>query len=560
MHFMHRYYSYPAEMGFADGLVAQLGAQTGHNNAAFSISGKEGRPHIPIKVLGGDGQWHPNIIVLADSIAGESMLYWREHGKLRYGTMEELFLQYKSHGHNEFEVLSAAPKKGNKLTRYNTKPIFAEIKNVVYHDFKPTWKITLHNGKTIETTKDHSLFCLDRKKRALESRKLEELPNVISVDDYEFDGIRHHYNLDTITFLGLWVADGNYTKTAGEYLTGVSISTGNEINIINWIKQFCLDRFGYACAAKSVQTSGDMRIHNRQLAIQVFNEFGQVYSETKRVPEFLFIASNEEIYAFLKGYFSGDGSIHNFTSFDPNNPSKQYGPYSVIDCSSINRQLLEDISVLLDRVGIKHNITTGNKKTGGFESKSILYKLLIHDRNSVNKFVEKIGFVKQFRYNKREMYAKGHIKNCISVRGIRSIEYVGLKPVYDISVDKTEAFIANGILCHNSGNDVTLFTGKDGAVTHLDQKARAEGSPFPVQGVAANPIKFNMTKTMIQIGDLTPIEIPLGIEDENPPQLEDTLLGREGCMERYIVVYTGDRVIFVEKETGAGCSVGCAKY
>jgi len=118
----------------------------------------------------------------------------------------------------------------------------------------------------------------------------------------------------------------------------------------------------------------------------------------------------------------------------------------------------------------------------------------------------------------------------------------------------------NVIVLADSGNDVTLFTGKDGAVTHLDQKARAEGSPFPVQGVAANPIKFNMTKTMIQIGDLKPIEIPLGIEDENPPQLEDTLLGREGCMERYIVVYTGDRVIFVEKETGAGCSVGCAKY
>jgi hypothetical protein len=92
-------------------------------------------------------------------------------------------------------------------------------------------------------------------------------------------------------------------------------------------------------------------------------------------------------------------------------------------------------------------------------------------------------------------------------------------------------------------------------------KARSEQHPFPVAGVAGStPTKFNMTNTLIQIGNLRPIEIPIGIEDEPTPQLEDSLLGREGAMERYIIVYTGDKVIFVEKETGAGCSVGCAKY
>jgi hypothetical protein len=79
-------------------------------------------------------------------------------------------------------------------------------------------------------------------------------------------------------------------------------------------------------------------------------------------------------------------------------------------------------------------------------------------------------------------------------------------------------------------------------------------------GVAATPINFNMTKTWIQIGNLKPIEIPLGIESMGAPQLEDNLLGRESAMERFIVVYTGDKVIFVEKETGQGCTVGCAKY
>lgn len=118
----------------------------------------------------------------------------------------------------------------------------------------------------------------------------------------------------------------------------------------------------------------------------------------------------------------------------------------------------------------------------------------------------------------------------------------------------------NVIVLADSGNDVSLFTSKEGAITHLYDKAKAENQPFPVQGVAANPIKFLMTKTWIQIGDLQPIECPLGIEDENPPQLEDTLLGREGCMEKYIVVYTGDRVIFVEKTSGTGCSVGCSVY
>ena len=113
----------------------------------------------------------------------------------------------------------------------------------------------------------------------------------------------------------------------------------------------------------------------------------------------------------------------------------------------------------------------------------------------------------------------------------------------------------------DSGNDVTLFTAEAGNATGLSQKAQQEGQPFPVMGVSTTPINFNMTKTYVQIGNLRPIEIPLGIESMGAPQLEDSLLGREGAMEKYVVVYTGDKVIFVEKDNPTNaCTVGCARY
>jgi hypothetical protein len=150
-------------------------------------------------------------------------------------------------------------------------------------------------------------------------------------------------------------------------------------------------------------------------------------------------------------------------------------------------------------------------------------------------------------------FAAGHQNAAFTVSGKERRPHVMIKMIggdarwHDVNV------------LADQGNDITLLTQADGHATGLSQKAKREGQPFSVQGIASSQSTFNMTKTWIQIGDLAPIEIPLGVED-GQVQLEDSLLGREGAMERYVMVYTGDKVIFVDKQTSQSCGLNCAHY
>ena len=109
----------------------------------------------------------------------------------------------------------------------------------------------------------------------------------------------------------------------------------------------------------------------------IFALFGEVDSYTKRVPKMILTGTKEQICCFLRGYFSGDGSIHLSQTRNKNGDR-----YYMISCASINRALLEDISTLLDRLGIKHNIQEPYT-TGGFKNAKPCYKLSIECEHDV---------------------------------------------------------------------------------------------------------------------------------------------------------------------------------
>ncbi|MGC2573355.1 MAG: hypothetical protein WA364_17715 [Candidatus Nitrosopolaris sp.] len=129
-----------------------------------------------------------------DSVAGDSTrLYWREGNNLKFGNMEDLFLDCNnSTDKNEFYVLSGYRRKDaegnkpkNRFSIYTAEIGFSQIKNVMYHGIKPVWKVELRNGKSIEVTKDHSIFCARMGHvNYLVPMALDYLGNVVSVDNY----------------------------------------------------------------------------------------------------------------------------------------------------------------------------------------------------------------------------------------------------------------------------------------------------------------------------------------------------------------------------------------
>lgn len=366
--------------------------------------------------------------VVSDSISFDSKMYWKQSGILKFGTIEKLYKNFNKN--DEFEIASIERIKKYGTEKFpsvsTTKLIWAKIVQVWDHGYKDVYKVTLHNGKQIKVTKDHSLFSEEKFNMILKPKTIFDAENFISVDfPINIECNINHEKLEFLKLCGLWIADGSWCG-GKKTLSGLCISTGDNKQIISFLKQF---NYKY-------RSKGDIGIYNTKLAKSMKKLGFDGNSYTKRIPEWIFTASDSEVCAVLKGYFSGDGSCH------------YKNKVTVVEAASVNRKLLEDVQLLLSRLGIKSNIDTGYIPTKF--SKLRQFKLNIAYQYDVKIFLDKIGFIKKipkiiFGNNK----SKKH--KYLSVRRIRNIEYVGKERVFDLQVNPTESFVANGILCHNSG-------------------------------------------------------------------------------------------------------------
>jgi hypothetical protein len=100
------------------------------------------------------------------------------------------------------------------------------------------------------------------------------------------------------------------------------------------------------------------------------------YSSTKRIPEFIFNLSNEQIKHFIRGYFSADGTMKK----------------NEVSCASQSYNLLKDLQTAFLRLGIISRINDFNRK-----DKCI--NMSISSSKNIFKFKE-IGFLQDRKNNK----------------------------------------------------------------------------------------------------------------------------------------------------------------
>ena len=188
--------------------------------------------------------------------------------------------------------------------------------------------------------------------------------------------------------------------------------------------------------------------------IDFFKKLGA--TEDKRVPSSLFTATDDAVIGFLQGLFAADGSI---------GLGKESRNYIRLNSSSI--KLLKDVQLLLLNLGIRSSIYNRSTKPKEFKYTNSKGELIIYTTSGTNyelniskenvpMFLEKIGFIhnkfkeKALRLSKFEFYEEYFLD------GVKSIEYVGKREVYDITEPLTHSFIANGIVVHNCG-EVLLY-------------------------------------------------------------------------------------------------------
>ena len=281
-----------------------------------------------------------------------------------------------------------------------------------------------------------------------------------------------------LEFCGLWIGDGSYDN-----------HNGNSVILSNVDKE-CIDIFkkisDYLGTNYSSMNDGgvSLRIHST-----IFYKFMKYalefdgYSSTKKIPEFIFNLSNEQIKHFIRGYFSADGCIKK----------------NEVSCSSQSYALLEDLQTLFLRMNIISRINDFDRKDKCINMSISSYKniekykeigflqerknkqLMIYDKKahhtssdviplSSNKMAElnKIANIKlQHRYLRglqqigrnymQQIAPIGSEFNDIShadilwdkVKKIKKISSEEIE-VFDLSIPKYEKFLCNNVIVHNT--------------------------------------------------------------------------------------------------------------
>lgn len=193
----------------------------------------------------------------------------------------------------------------------------------------------------------------------------------------------------------------------------------------------------------------------------------------KRVPQQIFRSPNQVVSKFISWLFEADGCVFG------NGRGR-----TAIQLKSIHSNLLRDVQLLLLYFGIHSRINVDN--------------LCIRRARDIELFAKYIGF--------NSIKKKERLQNTLDVVRKRSYNQIrkkpqrwekvvsivsgGIKDVYDFEVPKSQRFIANGIVCHNSAKS-TLLT----AISKIAPRARyVAGRSASAAGITVSVVRDEFTK------------------------------------------------------------------
>jgi len=331
------------------------------------------------------------------SISGTSKVYVKLDGKLWYGTITELEQQ-------RYERLEVQTEKDYKI-------VWREAK-LINHGIGFLFKITVKSGKEVKATANHNLF----KRRFVHSSssrlfvktrtddlKIGDSIAIPSILPIETNNLK--IEDDVIYLSGLWFADGNYGIRCIEY----SLNGETDKSIIEKLRQIGKRKQ----ITVSVKQDNGKGVRIRFFSVKLIDELkllGCVYP--KQIPNWVFVSSDRQITIFLEGYTDGDGH-------EPQN--EKHKDTTQISC--FDKTVIDDLQTLFLRLGIFSHIAENKGERLSKKSQWVLETT-------------------------RKRYPE------ITFRQIKNIEPLGYETIYDFSVPKTEKFIANNILLHNTGEEI----------------------------------------------------------------------------------------------------------
>lgn len=396
-----------------------------------------------------------------DSIGPESEVWIRTVDGVEFLDIEKVWEKYRD---KSFQVLSSSARDQHIM-----RPVWHRA-NILRHECKKkTYRVWLTGHTNIVVSEDHSLmvgavnkghehgFKFEPKPTS-ELRIGDRIPVLNELPDFSthadipsieaFPGITTTgpalIDSDLLTLAGLWLGDGSHDSRG--YCT--MICHGNDADVVEFLEGFG-SKYGLTVTPKPTKTErGSInyttRLYSGRL-IQGLKHLGFTGSySNKQIPVWLFTAPKEDIAAFLRGYFSADGAAPDFKN-------RPVG----VQLSSVNEHLVHGTSLLLNRLGIHNRYDRIPDYGGGFSGGKGIYKLTINRRDSVLAFAEKVGFIQR---HKQAILWKAAYRGGFNTYPFEANKVVDIEELdagdtlYDMKVPSSETFIANNILCHNSGS------------------------------------------------------------------------------------------------------------
>jgi len=266
-------------------------------------------------------------------------------------------------------------------------------------------------------------------------------------------------------FLGYLVGDGHISRVK----RNLGLTTGDEPQAQTFA-QLAWDLFGLSCTIKWDEGRCRVLLHSETLADFLVDGLGLTQGQSahdKAVPELVLRSPEPVIRAFLRAYFDCDGYA---------------GRYGVVLSTSSDR-LAEQVQLIL----LNYGILSGRRK-----AEDGCWQLRVFGA-SAKLFAERIGFGLERKQRALEEYVRNRkwFKRERWVDRVVSIE-CGRADVYDISVEETHRYAAQGFVNHNSYWHSTIMTQKAlNASEIIDYAENAAGVMATAKG-QLNPYKLGI--------------------------------------------------------------------
>ncbi len=287
--------------------------------------------------------------------------------------IEKTYEKYKNKsGENNYEEGFQVPLSTVKVLSWlNGKLTVTQATNLYREKVRNIYVVKTKRGRILQVTGKHQLLSFDNGVSWKKTEEIERGDFIASPKKIDLT-TEKDYDLDDAYFLGIFVAEG----TSNPFSITIS-----EKAIVDWICNYINKKFGYLPTVRTRRIEGHLDCYTilfRNSTREMMDGLDLCKSDSKFVPESIFLSNTDVISSFLGGYLDGDGEVSDHD----------------VSATTKSKTLATQLTYLLLRLGIASSLK--ERTAGAYNEKYQVVRISGEDRRKL----ESIKFkIKNFTHN-----------------------------------------------------------------------------------------------------------------------------------------------------------------